>query len=165
MQSNKTTARKTVKVTHQGDTKRLKLPADYQELVQSTRSVFVNLQLPESFRFYYLDEDDDVISVTCQQDYLEALAITDMLVLRLTVATNASDARKLLLAQLADHMSVSDSCSQLSFSRRASTSDLMLATTQLEQLTDRAGQDSQSRPDTFRNQVPDKLVAFMPKTT
>ena len=125
----------------------------------------MNVQLPESFRFYYLDEDDDVISVTCQQDYLEALAITDMLVLRLAVATNAPDARKLLLALLEDRMAASDSCSQFSFSRRASTSDLMLATTQFEQLTDRVGQDSQSRPDTVRNQVPDKLVASEPQTT
>ena len=152
MQNNKTTTRKTVKVTHQGETKRLKLPADYQELVQGTRSVFVNHELPEAFKFYYFDEDDDLISVSCQNDYLEALAITVVLVLKLAVAKNAPEAREQLLAQLEERKAVRDSSSQLSYSRRASTMDFMLANAKLENLTDKV-------------EVPDQVVASGPKTT
>ena len=146
-----------MKVTHRGETKRLKLPADYQELVQSTRSAFVSHELPEAIKFYYLDDENDLISVSCQNDYLEALVFTDVLVLKLAVTKNAPDAREQLLALLEERKAVRDSSSQLSDSRRASTMDFMLGNAKLENLTDKV--------TAARCEVPDKLVASEPKMT
>ena len=112
MQSNNP-ARKAVKVTFQGETKRLKLSGDYQELVKRTSSAFKNL--PPQIKFFYLDEDNEIISISSQSDYTEALEIEDIAALRLTVATSAADARQQLLTQLEDQRPLAESlnCSQV----------------------------------------------------
>jgi len=38
-------------------------------------------------KFYYVDEDNELISITCQSDFTEALEFCDS-ILKLTVATN-----------------------------------------------------------------------------
>jgi len=38
-------------------------------------------------KFYYVDEENELISITCQSDFTEALEFCDS-ILKLTVATN-----------------------------------------------------------------------------
>lgn len=85
-------AKKAVKVTFLGETKRLKLSGVYQELIQRTRTAFKNV--PQEIKFFYLDEDNEIISISSQSDYTEALEIGDLGSLRLIVASSVQDARK-----------------------------------------------------------------------
>lgn len=85
-------AKKAVKVTFLGETKRLKLSGVYLELIQRTRTAFKNV--PQEIKFFYLDEDNEIISISSQSDYTEALEIGDLGSLRLIVASSVQDARK-----------------------------------------------------------------------
>jgi hypothetical protein len=58
MQSTK----KTVKVSFQGETKRLKLTGDYQELITRVKASWDGISEPT--KFFYLDEDNEIISIT-----------------------------------------------------------------------------------------------------
>ena len=79
-----------VKVSFQGETKRLNAVADYSELVRRTRESFGN-QLPQDeFKYYYCDRDFDLISVSSQADLAEA--IEGEPTLKLTVASTQQDA-------------------------------------------------------------------------
>ena len=78
-----------VKITYQGDTKKVKLTGEYEELVQRTRASFDDL--PEGdLKFFYVDEDSDLISVTSQADLSEALESTGQV--KLTVAGSNNEA-------------------------------------------------------------------------
>ena len=78
--------KKAVKITFQGETKRLKISGVYQELIQRTRTAFKNI--PQELKFFYLDEDNEIISISSQSDYTEALENGDISSLRLIVATS-----------------------------------------------------------------------------
>jgi len=71
---------------------------DYAELLERTRTAFKNL--PQAYKFFYLDEDNEIISISSQSDFTEALEIEDLSSLRLTIAENVSDARSQLLVHL-----------------------------------------------------------------
>lgn len=43
--------------------KRLKLTQDYNSLVEQTHKAFGQGNLPKGFKFYYLDEDNEMISI------------------------------------------------------------------------------------------------------
>ncbi len=58
MQSKKTT----VKVSYQGETKRLKLTGDYQELINRVKTSWTGIGEP--IKFFYLDEENEIISIT-----------------------------------------------------------------------------------------------------
>jgi hypothetical protein len=58
MQSSK----RTVKVSFQGETKRLKLTGDYNELINRIKSAWSGVSEP--IKFFYLDEDNEIISIT-----------------------------------------------------------------------------------------------------
>lgn len=64
-------AKKVTKVTFNGETKRFKMTSDFNQLVTLTKNSFE--QLPESLKFFYLDEEEEVISVSCDQDLKELL--------------------------------------------------------------------------------------------
>jgi hypothetical protein len=44
-------------------------------------------------KFYYLDDENELISITSQSDLQEALSIEDINLLKLTVAANVQEAR------------------------------------------------------------------------
>ena len=46
------------------------------------------------FKFYYLDEENEIISINSQSDLNEALDIEDLSSLKLTVASSVTEARK-----------------------------------------------------------------------
>ena len=76
MISARTNASALAKVTYKGDTKRVKLSGDFDELVQRTRASFSDL--PEGkLKFFYVDEENDMISVSSQADFSEALEISN----------------------------------------------------------------------------------------
>jgi hypothetical protein len=58
MQSSK----KTVKVSFQGETKRLKLTGDYNELINRVKTAWNGIAEP--IKFFYLDEENEIISIT-----------------------------------------------------------------------------------------------------
>jgi hypothetical protein len=60
-------------------------------------------------KFYYLDDENELISITSQGDYQEALAIEDFNIMKLTVAINVQEARKQLEKQLSETMSLNES--------------------------------------------------------
>ena len=55
-------SKKTVKVSFQGETKRLKLTGDYKELINKIKTAWPHVSDP--IKFFYLDEDNEIISIT-----------------------------------------------------------------------------------------------------
>ena len=93
MQSNN---KKFLKVTYLGETKRLKVVKDYPTLVQLAREAFPEQELPKVIKFFYLDDENEIISINSQSDLNEALDIEDLSSLKLTLAGSVIDARKQL---------------------------------------------------------------------
>jgi len=91
MQTNQ---KKVVKVTFKGDMKRLKLTSDYNTLVEQSQKAFGQGTLPKGFKFYYMDEDNEMISINSQYDLEEALSIEDFTALKLIASANVSEARQ-----------------------------------------------------------------------
>lgn len=107
--------KKFLKVTYLGETKRLKLVNDYQTLLSMCRQAFDSLELPKVIKFYYLDEESEIISINSQSDLNEALDIEDLSALKLTVASTAAEARKQLEKQVNDNMVLAESLNNSQF--------------------------------------------------
>ena len=56
-----------MKITFNYETKRFKDFSNYDELVKEASKAF-NFVLIKSFKFYYADKENDIISVTSQED-------------------------------------------------------------------------------------------------
>lgn len=105
--------KKTVKICCDGEIKRLKITGDYQELVKRTRESFNKQNMEDAdFKFFYLDEEQEVISITGQADLTEALNIEDLSSLKLTVAENMQAALKILYDSMVDNRSLVGSINQ-----------------------------------------------------
>jgi len=63
-------------------------------------------------KFYYLDDENELISITSQGDFQEALNIEDFSMLKLTVAANVQEARMQLERQLSETASMTESLNQ-----------------------------------------------------
>ena len=102
-----------IKVTYLGETKRIKKTNTYGELTLLTRQAFGSaLEKVQQIKFYYLDDEQELISVSTQADLLEALSIEDVGVLKLTVATSASDARQQFEKTISETVSFTESLNQ-----------------------------------------------------
>mmetsp|Transcript_25065 Transcript_25065/g.31388 ORF Transcript_25065/g.31388 Transcript_25065/m.31388 type:complete len:85 (+) Transcript_25065:93-347(+) len=67
-------AKRAIKICFDGETKRLKISDSFSELVQRTRESFHKQDMKDSeFKFFYLDNEQEVISITSQADLSEAL--------------------------------------------------------------------------------------------
>lgn len=89
--------KKVIKVNYNGETKRLKMTNSYEALALQTRDTFgQDLVKVWPIKFYYLDDEYELISITSQSDFQEALSIEDFNHLKLTVAANVTDARAAL---------------------------------------------------------------------
>ena len=114
-----------IKLTFKGDTKKVKLSGDYEELLQRTRASFDDL--PEgTLKFFYVDEESDLISVTSQADLTEALESTNLV--KLTVAESNEQALNQIVggdakAQIFD--SVDDATSELVVEEPAVSEDFV----------------------------------------
>jgi len=100
-----------VKVSHLGETKRLKMTQDYLDLVAQTQKAF-NMSKSPAFKFYYLDEENELISINSQGDLVEALSIEDLPSLRLTIAQSLPEARALLMGQMSETQTFRDNLEQ-----------------------------------------------------
>jgi len=103
-------AKKAIKICCDGETKRLKIAGDYTELISRTRESFNKQGMSDAqFKFFYLDDEQEVISITSQADLTEALNIGDLSALKLTVAANMQEAIKILYDQMQDNKSIASS--------------------------------------------------------
>jgi hypothetical protein len=76
----------------------------YESLALQTREAFgQGLEKVWPIKFYYLDDESELISINSQNDYLEAISIDDFSLLKLTVAANALEARALLEKSIMDN--------------------------------------------------------------
>ncbi len=88
-------SKRAIKVNFNGETKRLKMTQSYESLALQTKETFGNdLAKVWPIKFYYMDDENEIISITSQSDYQEALSIEDFSMLKLTVAANTLEARK-----------------------------------------------------------------------
>jgi hypothetical protein len=71
--------------------------------------------MPKVFKFYYLDEENEIISINSQSDLNEALDIEDLSSLKLTVASSVAEARKQLERNINDNIQLAESLSQSQF--------------------------------------------------
>ena len=102
-------SKKTIKISCEGETKRLKISGDYAELVRRTRESFGKQGMNDSeFKFFYLDDEQEVISITGQADLTEALNIEDLSSLKLTVAANMQEALKILYSSMIESKSIAN---------------------------------------------------------
>ena len=70
------------------------MTSSYETLALYSREAFgQNLEKVWPIKFYYLDDENELISINSQNDYSEALQIEDLSLLKFTVATNAAEAR------------------------------------------------------------------------
>jgi hypothetical protein len=104
-----------LKVTYLGETKRLKIVKDYATLLSLARQAFDAQELPKVIKFYYLDEENEVISINSQSDLNEALDIEDLASLKLTVASTAQEARKQLERHINENAQLAESLSHSNF--------------------------------------------------
>ena len=106
-------SKKTIKICCEGETKRLKISGDYTELINRTRESFNKQAMADSeFKFFYLDDEQEVISITGQADLTEALNIEDLSSLKLTVAENMQEALKILYDAMLENKSIANISSQ-----------------------------------------------------
>jgi hypothetical protein len=85
----------------------------YESLALKTRETFGHgLEKVWPIKFYYLDDEQELISITSQPDFQEALSIEEVATLKLTVADNASKARQELERQIGDNSSLIESLNQ-----------------------------------------------------
>jgi len=62
----------TIKVTFSGETKRVQAPGSYQELFSATQASFqIDHSQAVSFKFFLLDEDQELISISSQDDFAD----------------------------------------------------------------------------------------------
>ena len=107
---NQSSLKKTVKICCDGETKRLKITGDYAELVQRTKESFNKQSMNlADFKFFYMDDESEVISITSQEDLTEALTIEDLSSLKLTVAKSIAEATQILYEQLRESKSIANS--------------------------------------------------------
>ena len=103
-----------MKVSWNGETKRLTVTNDYAALVKQTQQAF-GPGLINPIKYFYLDDENEIISINSQSDFNEALMIEDFQQLKLTVASNVAEARKQLHDAISEHMSLAESLSQSQF--------------------------------------------------
>ena len=60
------------------------------------------------FKFFYMDDEQEVISITGQADLSEALNIEDLSSLKLTLAANMQEALKILYESLMESKSLAN---------------------------------------------------------
>ena len=85
-----------MKIIFNQDTKRLPEVAQYADMVAQVLKVFtvdLTKELGHNLKFYYVDSDEDIISVTSQSDYEEALAQYPGNKLRLVLAQSVEEAQ------------------------------------------------------------------------
>ena len=80
-------------MSYNGETKRLKHTENYKELLAAAKKAFGS-QLPNDIKFFYLDEENEVISINSQADYVEAFDFEENGVIKLIVAKSSVDARE-----------------------------------------------------------------------
>lgn len=81
--------KKVIKVTYKGDMKRMKATSDYPTLVAQTHTAFGQNTIPNGFKFYYLDEDNEMTSINSQYDLDQAIDIEELTILKLTASSSA----------------------------------------------------------------------------
>ena len=97
--------RTAVKVSYQGETKRLKFQS-YDGMVSQAKEVFSL----DKVKFFYLDDENELISVSSQIDYQEALSIEPAPV-KFVIADSAQDAMVQLQKQLNESQALNETLS------------------------------------------------------
>lgn len=91
-------SKKTIKVSFNDETKRFKISDSYEQLVDLVTKSYDNL--PKTFKFYYLDEDYEIISVSSDDDLKEVLESDSQTITKFVIAENQNDARQALSIQM-----------------------------------------------------------------
>ena len=79
-----------MKVVYQNDTKKFADFQGYSDLVNQAVKAFGIVQFGESIKFYYMDNDGDIISISNQSDLDEARTEPS---LKLVIANSVEEAR------------------------------------------------------------------------
>lgn len=109
MFSRQSTKTQKMKISFNGETKRVKLITNYEQLVQQTKNAYGDQKLPATFKFFYLDDEQEIISINSQYDLDEALSIEDLAGLKLIVATDLQSVKAELEQQFNDAASMRES--------------------------------------------------------
>lgn len=78
--------KRTVKVIFKDETKRFKIEESYRKFMNAVSSSFDSL--PQTIKFFYLDEDGEVISVSSDYDLKEALDSDESSTIKFVIADN-----------------------------------------------------------------------------
>jgi len=96
-----------MKIVFQKDTKKIKECFDFDQLVSLVTKIFNlknGIKIGCNVRFFYMDEEFDVISIDCQDDLDQAREIQS---LKLVIAESSDEARQALEQGAASIMSMS----------------------------------------------------------
>lgn len=87
---------RTVKISFDGEVKRVKTTSDYAGLRDSIKQTFKHV--PSDFKTYYLDEEFEIISVSSSDDLLEALELSEQQakMLKLIIAESQAEAQNII---------------------------------------------------------------------
>ena len=61
-----------IKITFRNETKKVRKANDYENLVGQAKKSFADL--PGNFKFFYMDSEGDIISISNQEDLEEAFS-------------------------------------------------------------------------------------------
>ena len=72
MNNNASSINSHIKVTYNGETKRVQPPDSYQELLDAMKRSFpaiIAIEEQAQYKFFFLDEDQEFISISSQEDF------------------------------------------------------------------------------------------------
>ena len=61
-----------IKIQYKNETKKIKKPSNYESLLIATKKAFGEGELPANFKYFYIDLEGDLISLSNEEDLLEA---------------------------------------------------------------------------------------------
>jgi hypothetical protein len=83
-----------IKLLFKSETKKIKKPKDYDSLISYCSKNFTNL--PQSFKFFYFDQEGDLITISSQVDLEEALEMPDVDFLKIYIDSSIENVRQLI---------------------------------------------------------------------
>jgi hypothetical protein len=89
-----------VSVTFNKLTKVFLKPETFNDLVDLTEKHFGSLNIPTANKFFYTDEEGDIISITCQEDYEGAFEIENSILV--LIVEQSSAAAKFIMPLIKD---------------------------------------------------------------
>jgi hypothetical protein len=83
-----------IKLIFRTETKKIKRPKDYESLVNFSARSFGNL--PQAFKFFYIDHDGDLITISNQDDLDEAMDMPEVETFKIFIESSIEKVKEVI---------------------------------------------------------------------